>query len=106
MSSSAGNCSGFIPLLPSKVLTSLLFFTCSTVILFSPFKSFLFTLKLVISVANYLADMVMVGRKSAKDLFSEILNLRFIALVLWPPNKAPSPLLRIFAKPLLLTPLS
>ena len=106
MSSSAGSCSGFIPLLPSSPRTSLLFFTCSSVILASPFKSCCFTLKLVISVANCFAVIVIVGRKSAKGLFSGMPNFFFILLVVNPPNNAQSPLLRMFAKPLLSTPLS
>jgi hypothetical protein len=105
ISSSAGNCSGFIPLFAKRFRTSLLFLTCSPIILFSPFKSCLFTLKLVISVASCLADIVMVGKKSAKGRFSAIPYLRFMALVLLSPNNAQSPLLRILAKPLLSTPL-
>ncbi len=52
MSSSGGNCSGLMPLLPKRDFTSVLFFTCSLVIVFSPLMLFCFTLKLVISVAS------------------------------------------------------
>lgn len=69
ISSSAGNSSGLMPLFPNSNLTSLLFLTCSEVIFPSPLRLFFFTLKLVISVANSLAVIVIVGKKSAKVCF-------------------------------------
>src|SRR3989338_2437797 len=66
MSSSGGRFSGIILFFAKTVLISLLFLTCSLVIFTSPCTSLFLTLKLVISVAKFLAAMVTVGRKSAR----------------------------------------
>src|SRR5690606_17195528 len=93
-----GSCSGTIPLSASKPRTSLLFFTCSLVIWSSVFKPAFWMLKLVISLAKSLALMVIVGRKSASGRFSGTFKRSFISAVVFPPNSARSPLLRIRPK--------
>ena len=58
------------------------------------------------SVAKSFALIVRVGRKSANGRFAGTCKIRFISLVVLPPNNAWSPFERIIAKLLLSTPLS
>ncbi len=97
-SSSGGRSSGFMFRLPSRSLTSRLLLTCSPVISCSVAKSSRLILKFVISLAKSLALIVIMGKKSAKALFSGIFSLRFMSFVFIPPNKAVSPLLRMRPK--------
>ena len=106
ISSSGGRFSGLIPLLARSLRTSALFLICSLVIGNYPSRFSFLTLKLVISVAKFLAVIVMVGKKSASGLFCGIFSLFFISKVVSPPNKASSPLLLIRAKPASSTPRS
>ena len=46
------------------------------------------------------------GFSMAKNMGADVILLHVITDMVWPPNKAQSPLLRIKAKPLLSTPLS